>query len=272
MEHLAWVDTPALLIATHIDGNDSKSVMLRRNIIRYMVLLQAMVFRNISVVVNKRFPTMEHLVEAGLMTQNELEVYDSIVMPQLKYWVIMSWILGLLREAKNKNLIKDSIIYTQILEKMMDFRGTVLKLSIYDWIPIPLVDMFLPIMTIIEFMLYMGLAKVAEVMLNPFGNDDEDFECNWLIDRNLQVGRAIVDSYCKFPILEKDVFWDEPIPEPLYTAETAARPHNPMVGSCNQLDDFEASLLQPHKDKIMPSKNKTNENVIGKLFIIIVLN
>uniref|UniRef100_A0A914ZBM9 Bestrophin homolog n=1 Tax=Panagrolaimus superbus TaxID=310955 RepID=A0A914ZBM9_9BILA len=185
---------------------------------------------------------------------------------------------------------------------MMDFRGTVLKLSIYDWIPIPLVytqvvgltvrayfvvalfgrqylqneeiiktnknlsklDMFLPIMTIIEFMLYMGLAKVAEVMLNPFGNDDEDFECNWLIDRNLQVGRAIVDSYCKFPILEKDVFWDEPIPEPLYTAETAARPHNPMVGSCNQLDDFEASLLQPHKDKIMPSKNKANEAIIGK--------
>ena len=73
------------------------------------------------------------------MTQNELEIYESIVQPQLKYWVIVSWILGLLREARNKNMIKDSIIYTHILDKMMDFRGTVLKLSIYDWIPIPLV-------------------------------------------------------------------------------------------------------------------------------------
>ena len=48
-------------------------------------------------------------------------------------------------------------------------------------------DFVIPFFTLAEFFCYMGWIKVAETLLNPFGDDDEDFKINYLIDRNLQV-------------------------------------------------------------------------------------
>ena len=55
-------------------------------------------------------------------------------------------------------------------------------------------DMKIPYFTIIEFISYVGWIKVAETLLNPFGDDDDDFQINYLIDRNVQVSYMIVDD------------------------------------------------------------------------------
>ena len=52
-------------------------------------------------------------------------------------------------------------------------------------------DMYIPCFTILEFISYFGWIKVAESLLNPFGDDDEDFQINYLIDRNFQVSCEI---------------------------------------------------------------------------------
>ena len=48
-------------------------------------------------------------------------------------------------------------------------------------------DIVFPVMTTLQFIFYVGWLKVAEVILNPFGEDDDDFECNFLLDKNLAV-------------------------------------------------------------------------------------
>ena len=56
---------------------------------------------------------------------------------------------------------------------------------------IPLdIDLYIPIFTVLQFFFFMGLLKVAEQLINPFGDDDEDFELNWLIDRHVKVSRG----------------------------------------------------------------------------------
>ena len=69
--------------------------------------------------------------------------------------------------------------------------------------------MYVPFFTILEFISLVGWIKVADQLLNPFGEDDEDFKINYLIDRNFQVSYMICDE--AMPELEmlNDPFLDK---------------------------------------------------------------
>lgn len=43
--------------------------------------------------------------------------------------------------------------------------------------PAVYIEYYFPLMTFLQLICYMGWLKVAESLLNPLGEDDEDFEC-----------------------------------------------------------------------------------------------
>jgi hypothetical protein len=53
----------------------------------------------------------------------------------------------------------------------------------------------------LKFLFYFGWLRVAESLYNPFGDDDEDFEMDELLDRHLRVGSYVVEAREEPPVL-----------------------------------------------------------------------
>ena len=64
-ENVPWPDRLAALIGGHVRGADEASRLTRRTLMRYANLSGVLIYRSVSTAVYKRFPTMEHLVQAG---------------------------------------------------------------------------------------------------------------------------------------------------------------------------------------------------------------
>ncbi|XP_069843184.1 bestrophin-4 [Dipodomys merriami] len=279
------------VISASVHGVDQRGRLLRRTLIRYANLASVLVLRSVSTRVLKRFPTMEHVVDAGFMSQEERKKFESLKSDFNKYWVPCVWFTNLAAQARKDGRIRDDIALCLLLEELNKYRAKCSMLFHYDWISIPLVytqvvtiavysffaltlvgrqfvepeagtekpqelepspalgnlDMYVPLTTLLQFFFYAGWLKVAEQIINPFGEDDDDFETNQLIDRNLQVSLLSVDDmYQNLPPAEKDAYWDEDQPQPPYTVATAADSLRPsFLGSTFNLrmsDELEQSV------------------------------
>uniref|UniRef100_A0A8C0QEJ6 Bestrophin n=1 Tax=Canis lupus familiaris TaxID=9615 RepID=A0A8C0QEJ6_CANLF len=228
--NLPWPDRLMFLISSSVHGRDEHGRLLRRTLMRYVNLTSLLIFRSVSTAVYKRFPTMDHVVEAGFMTADERKLFDHLKSPHLKYWVPFIWFGNLAAKARKEGRIRDSVD----LQSLM----TVVTLAVYTFFFACLIgrqfldptkgyaghdlDLYIPIFTLLQFFFYAGWLKVAEQLINPFGEDDDDFETNWCIDRNLQVSLLAVDEmHMSLPKMKKDIYWDDSAARPPYTLAAA---------------------------------------------------
>ncbi|CCD62533.1 Bestrophin homolog 24 [Caenorhabditis elegans] len=286
---IGFIDNIGLMAAEYVRGRTEQARMYRRNIVRYCELAQVLVFRDISMRTRRRFPTLDTVVAAGFMMPHEKDRFDEIQYKYSKYWVPFQWAFSLTYEARKKGLIESDYYQVVVQDEIKKFRTGLAWICNYDWVPIPImypqlvclavhtyflvcllarqyvvsehadnkteIDLYFPIMSTLQFIFYMGWMKVAEAMLNPFGEDDDDFECNALIDRNITMVLMMVDQgYDRAPDLKRDDFWDEEV-EPLYSEETAKIPNNPLKGSVSdvKLPEYVHEIkMVPHCDDASP--------------------
>ncbi|XP_017040126.1 bestrophin-2 isoform X2 [Drosophila ficusphila] len=253
---IPWPDPIAVFVSSIIHGQDERGRMMRRTVMRYVCLCLTMVLANVSPRVKKRFPGLSNLVEAGLLNENEKTIIDTMnkAFPRpSKHWLPIVWAASIITRARKEGRIRDDFAVKTIIDELNKFRGQCGLLISYDTISVPLVytqvvtlavysyfltccmgqqwtdgkvvgnttylnkvDLYFPVFTTLQFFFYMGWLKVAESLINPFGEDDDDFEVNWMVDRNLQVSYLIVDEmHHEHPELLKDQYWDEVFPNEL---------------------------------------------------------
>ncbi|MBN3311776.1 BEST1 protein, partial [Atractosteus spatula] len=292
-ESVPWPDRLGGLVSGLVRGADDQGRLVRRTLMRYANLSGLLIYRSVSTAVYKRFPTMEHLVQAGLMTAEELAQLQALPSAHSKFWVPCVWFVSLAQRARAEGRINNDVALQAILNELNSLRTQCMKLYSYDWISLPLVytqvvtvavysfflacligrqfldpaqgypghdlDLCVPVFTLLQFFFYAGWLKVAEQLINPFGEDDDDFETNWLVDRNLQVREApgsgcrsaappvrpptcrslarqvsllsVDEMYDSVPALERDQYWNESEPQPPYTAASAEHRKPSFMGS-----------------------------------------
>lgn len=264
--NVPWPDRTLFMTVTYLHGNDERARMFRRTLARYMILGLILICRSISVAVMKRFPTMEHVIDAGFMTKEEVEIWEGVRCKYHKFWVPLTWANNMLVTARREGRIESDWGMRMIIQQLADFRDKCSLLFVYDWITIPLVytqvvtlavytffaaclvarqyldpnrgyegfgyDLYVPVFTLLQFFFYMGWLKVAEQLINPFGEDDDDYDINWLLDRHTAVSMALIDQcYGKHPPLIRDMYWNENVEELPYTEASYASKRPNFLGS-----------------------------------------
>ncbi|CAI2312271.1 unnamed protein product [Caenorhabditis sp. 36 PRJEB53466] len=259
---IPWPDTCALQLAAYLRSRGKKFEQddraYRQTFMRYLLASYVLVFRDVSERVKKRFATTRVLIPTLLTEEEHKKLKEAI--KSMRPWLPIEWALDLLKKARNARLI-DEFHYTEVIQTILAYRQQLHEILTYDHITVPLVyvqavhifticyfiisligsqpnyeeqtawkadiDIYLPVYAICEFIVFVGWLKTAFVMLNPFGMDDDDFEINALIDRNLMVSLSYLEDF--YDVAPKLIHMKVRLPTNLQTVVREGA--NPMCGS-----------------------------------------
>ncbi|XP_045114602.1 bestrophin-1-like isoform X2 [Portunus trituberculatus] len=242
---MPWPDTLSILLSNHVHGQGKSARLARITVARYVNMGIVLTFTMVSPSVKKKFPGYQELLDAGYLTKDEKSVLERLDRrsKQHKTYLPFLWACRIVDQAKREGMITDPIAQKTLTDEIMRLRGCCGELLGWDDYNIPLVytqvvtiavysfflfsilgeqfldpaqnypnniiDLYVPVFSLLQFFFYIGWLKVAESLINPFGDDDHDFEFVSLVTRHLEMTYLLADiEEREIPALVKDTFWD----------------------------------------------------------------
>ncbi|BHF70238.1 chloride channel activity [Sparganum proliferum] len=228
---IPWPDSFVLAVCTYIQGDSDAVKIRRRTLIRYVNLTYCLYMRDMSSRVRLRYPTLEHIIEAGLMTQEEKKLLLQSGDDGKKgiSFLPVIWAMDLITQMREEGAIPMTTGVDLLCRELRIFRRGFGEVYAYNYINVPLaytqistiaiysyfilsifawqlldpaqnysghnIDLYIPLFGLLRLAFIMGWLKVAEILINPFGTDEDDFEMDEILERNVQFSLFWLDSY-----------------------------------------------------------------------------
>ena len=121
---LPWPDSLAIFVVGLIRGLDERGRMMRRNIMRYVLLSYVITLKRVSCRVHKRFPTQEMLVEAGLLTEDENKLMETLneKCTVSKWWIPLVWATNIVDAARQEQRLNNDPGMQTVLNEISSIR------------------------------------------------------------------------------------------------------------------------------------------------------
>jgi predicted membrane chloride channel (bestrophin family) len=201
---------------------------LRRKLLRWVHASVGITYQSISPTYKAKFPTLLALEDEGLLTPKEREYLEPLS-SSARAHVLLAWFKTAVSEYDRSvgGKLSGSSMLATFHDQLMSFAGSCGKLREYNARPIPIgytqiislcvytyfaftlvarqqfhdstAVFSVPLCSIIQFAVYVGWLKVAEEMLYPFGDDDDDFNCEAQLRQDRELAAAIEHTSNWYP-------------------------------------------------------------------------
>ncbi|CAH8649787.1 unnamed protein product [Heterobilharzia americana] len=270
---IPWIVKFAMSLVTHLPGSAERTRLIRRTCVRYVLSNLIIANVRLNVVIKKRFPTFDLLVASGILTEEEVRIIQNVQPVHVQPFVPIVWATSLIALAQKEGLIKSQYVHSLLINEINNFRQSTLYMMLMDTMCVPLVytqvvtlsvysyfaaslissqfiirsspfakvagsqDIYFPVFTVLELIVYVGWLKVAETLVNPMGEDDEDIDINEIIDFNWKIAWCIVDGMrTSAPAIVRDAHWRQSVVELPHTERSRRLTVGSMKGSTYDLN------------------------------------